>query len=181
MAIQRKAIRRTNAHRSPLSTAARGELVKANLKRFHELIQSHTAAAAPEKPEPVAPEPPARAPIGEVISPRSSQGGVSSVRAAQASRQLRNSVKDMRDMLRHSSFQLLEQQSMEEIVQKANEIANMAATGVQLTGQITQYATAAELYRSQRSGPVSANGRPGGEPVAQPAQPTGAQAQDETQ
>ena len=167
MPIRRKLGLRTGARIGAPSHTTRAELMKANLKRFHELIQSNTAAAPgakpntpvaaapapPAAPRAAAPEPP-RAPMGEVISPRRGQGGVSSVRMAQAGRQVRSSVHDMREMLRGSSLQLLRQESMEEIVDKANQIADMAATGVQLTGEITQFATAAELYRAQKSGPI---------------------------
>lgn len=160
MSIRRKPTLRTGSHRSARSGVHRGDLMKANLKRFHELIQHSqgvTAAAAPTQPAPPVAQPeqpaaPARPPVGEVISPpRAGRSGVSGVRMAQAGRQVRVSVSEARDLLREETSQLFAgHQGMEQIVAAAHRIADLAVSGVQRTEEIAEIATAAALYEAQR-------------------------------
>jgi hypothetical protein len=162
MSIRRKPTLRTGSHRSARSGVHRGDLMKANLKRFHELIQhsqgvTAPAAAAPTQPAPPVAQPeqtaaPARPPVGEVISPpRAGRSGVSGVRMAQAGRQVRESVSEARDLLREETSQLFaSHQGMEQIVAAAHRIADLAVSGVQRTEEIAEIATAAALYEAQR-------------------------------
>jgi hypothetical protein len=165
MPIRRKSNTRTSSHRSAHSGVLRGDLMKANLKRFHELIERSQAVTAPAaaKPtppsasslrvaQPEQPAAPARPPVGEVISPpRGGRSGVSGVRMAQAGRQVRGSVSEARDLLREEASQLLaSHQGMEQIVEAAHRIADLAVCGVQRTGEIAEIVTAAALYEAQR-------------------------------
>jgi len=159
MSIRRKPTLRTGSHRSVHSGGARGDLMKANLKRFQELIQRSQGGTAPVTTKPIPPAAPvaqpkqsaapARPPVGEVISPR--RAGRSGVRMAQAARQVRVSVSEACDLLREETSQLFSgDQGMEQIVAAAHRIADLATAGVQRTEEIAEIATAEALYEAQR-------------------------------
>ncbi len=158
MPIRRKPMLKTGSRRSAHSVAPRGELMKANLKHIHELIQrSQGAAPAAAKPAPPAAAPeqppaPVRPPVGEVISPQGAgRSGAARVRMMQAVRQVRVSVSEARDLLRGEASQLFSSdQGMEQIVATAHHIADLATAGVQRTEEITEITTAEALYEAQR-------------------------------
>lgn len=162
MAIRRKTVLRTTSHRSAQSGISRGDLMKVNLKRFHDMIQSSQGGTVPvaTKPAPSSASPtsrpeqptaPARPPVGEVISPaRAGRSGISGSRVAQAGRQVRISVSEARNLLREETSQFLSgNQGMEEIVAAAHRIADLATAGVQGTEEIAEIATAEVLYEAQ--------------------------------
>jgi len=159
MSIRRKPMLRTAAQRSPHSAANRGELMKANLKRFNELMQRSqgvaTAATAPAPPGPphqaeqaVAPPRPA---VGEVVSPLPrDRTGLSGVRMAQAARQVRASILTARDLVREGTGQFLTTPPViDEIVAEAHRIADLAVMSVQHVAETTEITTAHALYEAQ--------------------------------
>jgi len=129
--------------------------MKANLKRFHELMQrgQGVPAAAPPPAQPMqqpAP-PPARPAVGEVISPLPGEGsGISGVRMAQAAQQVRASILTARDLVREGTGQFLTNPpGIEQIVAEAHRIADLAVMSVQHTGEIAEVTTAQALYAAQ--------------------------------
>ena len=159
MSIRRKPMLRTASQRSSHSGANRGELMKANLKRFHELMQHGQSVAAPAAaPVPPVPSPqpeqaaaPVRPAVGEVISPLpGDRSGVSGVRMAQAARQVRASILTARDLMREGTAEFLTTApGIEQIVAEAHRIADLAVMSVQQTGEIAEVATAQALYEAQ--------------------------------
>lgn len=158
MAIRRKPMLRMGTQRSAHSGVSRGELMKANLKRFHELIQRsqgvESTASTPPAPAPQPEQAAAstRAPVGEVISPpRDGNSGVSGVRMARAARQVCASVLGARDQLREEAGQFLaSHHGIEHIVAEAQRIAELATSTVQRTGEIAEVTTVEALYDAQR-------------------------------
>jgi len=159
MTIRRKPMLRTASQRSPHSAVSRGELMKANLKRFHELMQRSQGAEAAAPPQPAqqpqveqqpAPPPP-RPAVGEVISPLPGEGpAISGVRMAQAAQQVRASILTARDLVREGTGQFLTNPSgIEQIVAEAHRIADLAVMSVQHTGEIAEVTTAQALYAEQ--------------------------------
>jgi hypothetical protein len=157
MSIRRKPMLRTASQRSSHSGANRGELMKANLKRFHELMQRSQGVAAPAAaPAPPVPPPqpeqavaPARPAVGEVISPLpGSRAGVSGVRMA--ARQVRASILTARDLMQEGTAEFLTTPpGIEQIVAEAHRIADLAVMSVQQTGEIAEITTAQALYEAQ--------------------------------
>jgi hypothetical protein len=159
MSIRRKPMLRTASQRSPHSAVNRGELMKANLKRFNELMQrSQGVAAAAAAPAPPAPPPhveqavaPPRPAVGEVISPLpGDRAGFSGVRMAQAARQVRASILTARDLVREGTGQFLATPpGIDQIVAEAHRIADLAVMSVQHTGEIAEITTAQALSEAQ--------------------------------
>lgn len=157
MAIRRKSGVRTVLQRR-LPSPAKQALLKANLSRFQDLVAS-TAAKAPPAATQAAPEPPPRrAPVGEILPPDAGGAKMFSpgTRLAEASRHVRDSVRDARTIIRESERLFLHEHRVSaDPLAEAKQVSEQAASG---TGQVQQGVTdtVASALSGQRKSPEGA-------------------------